>query len=293
VPSTTIDGIITHYEVSGTGPPLLMFSPGGFNATLGNWASHGIYRRTNLLAHLTERYTCITFDRRESGSSGGRVERVTWGHYVRQGKGLLDHLGIARAHLMGGCVGCSIAARFAVSHPDTVASMVLYSPAGGARYRLTQHARFQQHAAFAAEHGLAHVVDRAKRSTASFSDDPCVGPWATVIRTDPEFAAAYGTFDQDRYQFILSGLVRTMFDRDTVPGPEPEDLLQLDVPTLVVPGQDRSHATSAARYLHECLAGSEYWDVPVADQTEETAPARVLRFLDAVRLLDTLESLRI
>jgi pimeloyl-ACP methyl ester carboxylesterase len=291
VPSTTIDGLTTHYEVSGTGPPLLLFSPGGFNATLDNWATHGVYRRTNLLRHLAERYTCITFDRRESGSSGGRVERVTWDHYVRQGKGLLEHLGVARAHLMGGCVGCSVAATFAVSHPDTVASMVLYSPAGGARYRLKQHARFQEHAAFAAEHGLEQVVDRAKRSTGSFSDDPCVGPWATVIRTDPEFAAAYGRWDQDRYQIILTGLARTMFDRDTVPGPEPEDLLQLDVPTLVVPGQDTSHATSAARYLHECLGGSEYWDVPVTDQTEETAPARVLQFLDAVQLLDALESL--
>ena len=160
--------------------------------------------------------------------------------------------------------------------------MVLYSPAGGAQYRLTQHARFHEHAAFAAEHGLEQVVDRAKRSRGSFSDDPCVGPWATVIRTDPEFAAAYGRFDPDRYQIILTGLARAMFDRDTVPGPEPEDLLQLDVPTLVVPGQDTSHATSAARYLHECLDGSEYWDVPVTDQTEETAPARVLRFLDAV-----------
>jgi pimeloyl-ACP methyl ester carboxylesterase len=73
-----------------------------------------------------------------------------------------------------------------------------------------------------------------------------------------------------------------MFDRDTVPGAEPEDLLQLDIPALIVPGQDTSHATSAARYLQECLPGAQYWDVPVAEQTEETAPARVLQFLDAV-----------
>jgi pimeloyl-ACP methyl ester carboxylesterase len=75
-------------------------------------------------------------------------------------------------------------------------------------------------------------------------------------------------------------MARQLFDRDTVPGPEPEDLLTLDVPTLVVPGQDDSHAPSAARYLQECLPRSEYWDVPVAEQTEATAPARVLRFLE-------------
>jgi len=49
---------------------------------------------------------------------------------------------------------------------------------------------------------------------------------------------------------------------------------------LVVPGRDKSHATSAARYLEECLPRAEYWDVAVADQTEKTAPARLLEFLD-------------
>jgi hypothetical protein len=49
---------------------------------------------------------------------------------------------------------------------------------------------------------------------------------------------------------------------------------------LIVPGRDASHATSAARYLEECLPRSEYWDVPVAAQTEDSAPSRILQFLD-------------
>ena len=55
-----------------------------------------------------------------------------------------------------------------------------------------------------------------------------------------------------------------------MPGAEPEDPLTLDVPALIVP-QDESHAPSAARYLQECLPLAEYWDVPVAEQTEQTA----------------------
>jgi hypothetical protein len=51
---------------------------------------------------------------------------------------------------------------------------------------------------------------------------------------------------------------------------------------LIVPGQDASHATSAARYLQECLPRSEYWDVPVAEQGEANTPARILEFLDQV-----------
>jgi hypothetical protein len=71
-----------------------------------------------------------------------------------------------------------------------------------------------------------------------------------------------------------------LFDRDTAPGAEPEELMRGEIATLIVPGHDASHATSAARYLEECLPRSEYWDIAVADQTETTVPPRLLRFLD-------------
>jgi pimeloyl-ACP methyl ester carboxylesterase len=280
VPTAVADGISTRYEVAGSGPPLLMFSPGGFDSTLESWRTVGIYRRLALLERLSENYTCITFDRRESGHSGGRVERLTWSHYVAQAIGLLDHLGIERAHLMGGCVGCSTAAAMAVAHPERVRSMVLFSPAGGVKYRMKQHARFAQHLAHVEAHGLAGVVALAGETERGFAADPRVGPWNSVVRTDPAFAAAYARLDPARYALVVNGTARLMFDRDTVPGAEPEDLLRLDVPALIVPGQDESHAPSAARYLQECLPRAAYWDVPVAEQTEETAPARVLDFLD-------------
>jgi pimeloyl-ACP methyl ester carboxylesterase len=283
VPTVDIDGIATRYEVAGSGPPLLMFSPGGFNAALENWRSFGIYERLELLDHLPERYTCIMFDRRESGRSGGRVERVTWADYVAQARGLLDVVAVERAHLIGACIGCSSAIALAVVHPERVASMVLYSPAGGPRYRLTQHARFARHLAFVAERGLDGVVGLATTTDSTFAQDPRVGPWASVIRGDRAFAAAYARFPADRYRTLVAGMARLLFDRDTVPGAEPEDLMALDVPALVVPGHDAAHATSAARYLEECLAGAEYWDAPVDEQTAATAPARVIRFLDARR----------
>jgi pimeloyl-ACP methyl ester carboxylesterase len=281
MPTALVDGITTRFETSGSGPALLMFSPGGFDSSLESWRTVGVYRRLGLLERLGERYTCITFDRRESGSSGGRLERVSWDDYVRQGLGLLDHLGVERAHLMGGCVGCSTVAAAAVAQPGRVLSMVLYSPAGGAKYRMKQHARFTAHLAYVEQHGLAAVAELARNTERGFSADPRIGPWAAAIRSDPRFAAEYAAADPRRYATLVTGMARLLFDRDTVPGPEPEDLLGLDVPALIVPGQDDSHATSAARYLEECLPRAEYWDVPVAEQTAQTAPDRILEFLDA------------
>ncbi len=281
MPFAEIDGIKTHYEIVGDGPPLLMFAPGGFDARIEKWTDLGVYKRIRLLDHLPKHFQCILFDRRENGQSGGRLERVTWDHFVRQGAGLLDHLGIDRAHLMGGCMGCCPVAAFCVAHPERVLSAVYYWPVGGARYRISGHQRFARHLAFVEEHGLQAVVDLVLSHDKNFSADPRGGPWGQPIRNSEQFAAAYAAFDVESYQLMVTAMVHGLFDRDTAPGAEPEDLLRLDIPALIVPGADASHATSAARYLHECLNGSDYWDMPVDGQTEETAPARILSFLQS------------
>jgi pimeloyl-ACP methyl ester carboxylesterase len=281
--TAVIDGITTRYEVRGRGTPLLMFSPGGFDATLEKWTTLGVYARIKVLDHLSRTYTCIVFDRRETGESGGRVERVTWAHYVAQGRGLLDHLKIDRAHIMGGCMGCSPAVAFGVAHLQATLSLVLWWPVGGAKYRINGQMRFAEHLAYVRQHGLEQVVSLAKSSDKSFGEDPRGGPWISVLRRDAAFADAYVRLNVERYTQLVAGMARTLLDRDTAPGAEPEDLLQLDIPALIVPGGDATHAMSAARYLQECLPKSQYWDVPVSEQTEANAPARMLEFLDSVR----------
>jgi pimeloyl-ACP methyl ester carboxylesterase len=199
---------------------------------------------------------------------------------VAQGKGLLDHLKIEQAHIMGGCMGCCPVAAFGVMYPQTALSLVLFWPVGGAKYRISSHQRFAEHLAFAHQNGLEAVVSLIAKDGKPFGTDPRGGPWASVIKHDRTFAETYAKQNPDQYKLIVAGMARTLFDRDTAPGAEPEDLLRLDIPALVVPGRDAAHATSAARYLEECLPRAEYWDVPVAEQTETTTPVRVLDFLE-------------
>jgi pimeloyl-ACP methyl ester carboxylesterase len=281
VPSAVLDGIATRYEVRGDGPPLLMYAPGGFDATIEKWRVAGVYERVRLLEHLPRKFRCITFDRRECGESGGRVEAVAWRDYAAHGKALLEHLDIGSAHVIGGCMGCSCAAAFAAAYPAATRSLILWWPVGGAKYRIRAHQRFSDHLAFVERHGLAEVIAVVMKEGKAFNADPRGGPWASVLKNDRAFAAANAKQDVDKYKLIVAGMARTMFDRDTAPGAEPEDLMRLEIPALIVPGHDESHATSAARYLEECLPLSDYWDIPVNDQTEESAPARVLAFLDA------------
>lgn len=274
-----LDGISTRYQVIGSGPPLLMYAPGGFNATIEAWSTLGIYAKIKLLDHLPRHYTCILFDRRECGQSGGRVEHLTWMRYVAQGRALLDHLDIKRAHIMGGCMGCCPVAAFGVAYPQATMSMILFWPVGGAKYRISSHQRFAEHLTFVQQHGLAAVVELVRKEGKPFGADPRGGPWASVIRHDRAFAEAYAEQDLDAYKLVVSGMAKSLFDRDTAPGAEPEDLLRLGIPALIVPGRDAAHATSAARYLEECLPRADYWDVPVAEQIEEATTTRVLQFL--------------
>lgn len=274
-----LEGIRTSYEVLGEGPPLLMFAPGGFDGTMEKWRTAGVYQRTKMLEHLAQHFRCILFDRRECGRSGGRVEPITWRHYVAQGRALLEHLGIGRAHLMGGCMGCSPVLAFATMHPETVASMVLYWPVGGAKYRIRGRNRFAEHVAFVHQAGLQGVVSHTLKEGKPFSADPKAGPWASVLQRDAAFAAGFVRMEKDSYLKSVEGMAAALFDRDTSPGAEPEDLIKVQIPACIVPGRDESHATSAARYLEECLPQAEYWDVPPEAQDEYSVPGHLLKFL--------------
>jgi len=177
-------------------------------------------------------------------------------------------------------MGCCPVTTFGVKYPESVISMILYWPVGGAGFRIKGHGRFATHLELVQQEGLSGVVELALSTDAGFGKDPRVGPWAPVIRSDPEFASAFATMDTEKYQRIIVDMSRTLIDRDTVPGAEPEDLMRLDIPVLIVPGKDAVHATSAARYLEECLPNAEYWDLLPDEQTEDNVPAGLIEFLD-------------
>jgi pimeloyl-ACP methyl ester carboxylesterase len=279
VPSISLDGIKTRYEVVGDGPPLLMYAPGGFDATIEKWRALGVYERIRLLEHLPKKFRCIAFDRRECGQSGGRIEQITWKDYADHGKALLDHLGIKRAHLIGGCMGCSCVLAFAVAHPEAVQSMILWWPVGGAKYRIKARQRFTEHVAFVREHGLQAAAAVVEQEGKAFNADSRGGPWASTIRTDRAFAASFANMNRGVYTNIVKGMRDELFDRDTSPGANPEDLFNLKIPAYIVPGRDEAHATSAARYLEECLPNAQYWDALPEAQTEASAAPRLLEFL--------------
>ena len=134
-----------------------------------------------------------------------------------------------------------------------------------------------RHYNFAKQNGFRPVVERA-RGGKSFWMDAEGGPWATEIARNEEFAERFASQNLERYLGIVFTTGQTLFDRDTAPGAEPEEVLGVDVPALVIPGDDSSHATSGAHYLRELLPNADLWNVMPTEQTTQGVCDRVLEF---------------
>ncbi len=277
MPTAVIDGIETYYEAYGSGSPILMCAPGGFDATIEKWRVASAWTGIDAIQALAAEHAVIVYDRRECGQSGGRVERLGWASYTRHGKALLDHLKIDSAYIMGGCMGCSVALAFGAYYPEVTRGLVLHWPVGGYRWKINSRDRFHRHYHFAKQNGLKGAVERA-RSGKSFWMDPEAGPWASVIARDSSFAEDFVNQDLDRYLGIIATTGRGMFDRDTAPGAEPEEIMGIKAPGLIIAGDDPSHATSGAHYLRELLPRADFWNVMPPEQTTQKICDRVLEF---------------
>ena len=86
-----VNGIELYHEEAGTGPALLLLNGMGGN-TLG-W--------TPLLPALSAHFGVVAFDARGAGRSSAPPGPYTIGQLADDAAGLLDHLGIARAHVVG------------------------------------------------------------------------------------------------------------------------------------------------------------------------------------------------
>jgi pimeloyl-ACP methyl ester carboxylesterase len=277
MPTATVDGIETYYETHGSGTPILMCAPGGFDATVEKWRAASAWTGIDAIRALASEHTVILYDRRECGKSGGRVERLSWASYTAHGKALLDHLKFDSAYIMGGCMGCSVASAFGVHYPQATRGLILHWPVGGYRWKVNSQARFMRHYEFAKQNSINGVIERA-RGGKSFWMDPEAGPWATNIAGDGAFAKRFAEQDAEYYLGLVITTGRSLFDRDTAPGAEPEELLGLKAPALIIPGDDPSHATSGAHYLRELLPKSDFWNVMPPQQTTQTVCDRVLEF---------------
>jgi 3-oxoadipate enol-lactonase len=115
VPKAKVNGIDLYYEIQGEGAPVLLIA--GFTADHLAWFLQ--------VPALAREFQVITFDNRGAGQSGQPEGPYTIRQLADDAAGLLDHLGITRAHVVGHSMGGAIAQEFGINHPHRTASLAI------------------------------------------------------------------------------------------------------------------------------------------------------------------------
>jgi pimeloyl-ACP methyl ester carboxylesterase len=125
MPNFERDGVSIYFEVHGSGFPLLLIAPGGMRSTIAFWERMPF----NPIAEFANDFQVIAMDQRNAGRSKGPLGGG-WADYTADQASLLDHLGVQRFHVMGGCIGCSYALGLIERTGDRCSAAVLQNPIG-------------------------------------------------------------------------------------------------------------------------------------------------------------------
>jgi pimeloyl-ACP methyl ester carboxylesterase len=116
-----------HYEVHGAGFPLLLLAPGGMRSSIPFWDRAPWHP----IRELARDFRLIAMDQRNAGRSRAPIAAGDgWHAYTEDQVALLDHLGVERCHVLGGCIGGSFALGLIELARERVASAVLQQPIG-------------------------------------------------------------------------------------------------------------------------------------------------------------------
>ena len=123
MPSVKVNDAELSYEERGQGPCVLFVQGVGLAGRA--WSPQ--------VAELSRDHRCIAFDNRGLGASRGDTRTLSVEIMARDALGLLDSLGVARAHLVGHSLGGVIVQSMALLAPERAASLTFLCTFSGGR----------------------------------------------------------------------------------------------------------------------------------------------------------------
>jgi 3-oxoadipate enol-lactonase len=232
------NGIVLHYEVSGPAdrPPLVFSNSLGTDLRI--WDA--------VAARLADRYRIVRYDKRGHGLSEAPPPPYALTDHVADLAGLMDHLGIARAAVVGLSVGGMIAQGLAALHPERVAALVLSDTA----HKIGTRQGWDDRIDTVTRKGLAAIVDRV------------MPLWFTpAFRNpgNPDYAGHVSMFLRSPIDGYV-GTCASVRDADLT-----ESTRALIVPALCIVGdQDGSTPPELVRSMANLIRNAEFRIIPDA-----------------------------
>lgn len=240
MPIAHIRGVNLIYQVIGTTGPWVALSPGG-RRDMGS-----VEPLAKCIA--AQGYRVLLHDRRNCGLSdicidGDDFEYEIWADDLYE---LLRQREALPAFIGGSSSGCRLSVLFALRHPEAVKGLLLWRVTGGrfacerlANNYYTQYIEAAQKGGMKAVTELDHFKERCVANPSNLG---------YLIRMDPK-----------HFIDVMSRWRKSFTESVDLPiiGATEADLKSIKVPTVVIPGNDRTHGTETGRLAAKLIPKSE------------------------------------
>lgn len=249
MPFVNVDGVKLHYREAGSGYPILFVHELAGDSR--EWEQQ--------FAFFARRYRCIAFDARGYLPSDVPSEKSSYGYEyaVSDIAGLMDGLGLPRAHVVGLSMGAYATLCFGLRHPERASALVVAGVGSGSPRA--------GHAAFMVEHQAMAAQIRA-------SDPPSMDSFVKLVQGMPT-RMRLRTKDPDGWLRFLEhlrghdpvGMANTI---EMYQGLRPSledfsaDLERLTVPTFLIVGDEDTPCLETNLFLLRKVPGARLMVLP-------------------------------
>ncbi len=254
MPYITANGIQLHYREVGEGPTVLLVH--GFTGNLRNWALQ--------VPVLTKEFRAVSLDLRGHGHSDkpSGAEDYTLETMADDVYAFVRELDLTSCFLVGHSMGGMIAQHLILAHPEPFRALVLVDTAAEIPDSLKMRERLEER---------ARLIDIAREQgmEAVFEEQLRLSPQREQLLANPQFLEIW------RQQFLLTsreayihcanGIARRRSLLDA--------LQAIEMPTLVICGENDEPFLETSRRMHKRIPGSELVIIHGAGHTPQIEKA--------------------
>lgn len=248
MPTAQIRGATLNYEILGKSGPWVSLSPGGRRPMAGV--------RTLAEQVAAAGYRVLIHDRRNCGASdvsidGSASEYEIWADDLHA---LLAELGTGPVIAGGGSSGCRLSLLLALRYPKAVRALLLWRVTGG-RFACER----------LAENYYGQYIKAAKQGgpNGGMAAVCAMEHWAERIKDRPSNRDYLMKMEVDRFLKVMEHWRSYFLAGADLPviGCTEAQLKSIAVPTMIIPGNDRTHGHAVGNAAHHLIPKSELVDL--------------------------------
>jgi pimeloyl-ACP methyl ester carboxylesterase len=251
MPVSRINGVNINWRVVGDDGPWVVMTTGGRRG----------YDEFIPLAEKVARYgfRIMLHDRRNTGASdilidGADGEEVIW---TRDIHALMSEHNALPAFFSGSSSGARTSILFCLRYPQAVRGLLLLRVTGGAfaAGRLPEQ-YYGQYIRAAEQGGMAAIC--------------AMDQWRERIEANPANGDYLARLPARQFIDVLTRWNEIFVGGGKYPvmGVSPDELHAIKAPTIVIPGNDKTHSRASGLAAHHLIAGSVLHQLPIEDQDE-------------------------